>query len=156
VIINPTLPYGFVTFCDDIRLEIGGKKTLVGVYDSGMTLIGSAPLRVPRLQAIVVLRTELMRLPLTGCVAIKHSISDRVLVSTDFNITEFPATTAAPIENNEIDPVGFYQQWWGFELSDIVIDQPCRIKVRAYIGGDEIRLGALNIDFAPNDAEQAA
>ena len=46
--INWPTPYGFTTFCDDIRHEMGGKKTLVGIYAADMNFHGPLPITLPK------------------------------------------------------------------------------------------------------------
>jgi hypothetical protein len=41
--------YGHVVFCDDVRREIDGKLTLVGVYNGNLTVFGGFPAVLPRL-----------------------------------------------------------------------------------------------------------
>jgi hypothetical protein len=41
--------YGHVVFCDDVRREIDGKLTLVGVYSGNLTVFGGFPAVLPRL-----------------------------------------------------------------------------------------------------------
>lgn len=41
--------YGHVVFCDDVRQEIDGKLTLVGVYNGNLTVFGGFPAVLPRL-----------------------------------------------------------------------------------------------------------
>jgi len=42
-------PFGYTVFCDDIRNEIGGKTTLVGVYAGDLVLQSPLPASIPRL-----------------------------------------------------------------------------------------------------------
>jgi hypothetical protein len=41
--------YGFTTFCDDIRNEVDGKVTYVGVYDGTMIFAVPFPVQIPKL-----------------------------------------------------------------------------------------------------------
>lgn len=41
--------YGVTHFCDDIREEVGGKTSYMGVYSQHMVVIGLAPIRLPKL-----------------------------------------------------------------------------------------------------------
>lgn len=58
----------FVTaiYCDDIREEVGGKRSFMGVYAGGLT-VQNAPVVLPRLCVIVILNTPMNR-PFTKCV----------------------------------------------------------------------------------------
>jgi hypothetical protein len=48
-VIRSPSPLGYTVFCDDIRQEIGGKLTLVGVYSGEMTVFGTLPATLPKL-----------------------------------------------------------------------------------------------------------
>lgn len=39
----------FCQYCDDVREEAGGKISLMGIYQGGMTIIGTAPHSIPKL-----------------------------------------------------------------------------------------------------------
>src|SRR5215467_682878 len=41
-------PIGYTLFCDDIRLEVGNKVTLVGIYTTGMVVPQSFPITLPK------------------------------------------------------------------------------------------------------------
>ncbi len=45
--------YAHCTFCDDIRHEIDGKCSIIGVYTSDMNITGIAPILIPRLIILV-------------------------------------------------------------------------------------------------------
>lgn len=42
-------PFGYTIFCDDIREEVNGKRTLVGMYNSAMIINDAFPVALPRL-----------------------------------------------------------------------------------------------------------
>lgn len=42
-------PFGYTLFCDDIREEVNGKRTLVGMYNSAMIINDAFPVALPRL-----------------------------------------------------------------------------------------------------------
>lgn len=41
--------YVFCQFCDDVRREIDGKYTLIGVYEGGLQVKGALPAKLPKL-----------------------------------------------------------------------------------------------------------
>lgn len=43
-----TAPHGIAIYCDDIRPEIGGKYSLIGVYTGNMNIAGQAPTLLPK------------------------------------------------------------------------------------------------------------
>src|SRR5262245_26134847 len=44
---------GYTLFCDDIRLEVNGKYTLVGVYGADLIVSASLPLILPKLGLLI-------------------------------------------------------------------------------------------------------
>jgi hypothetical protein len=60
--------YGHVVFCDDVRREIDGKLTLVGVYSSNLTVFGGFPAVLPKLCVVTWLNGPLA--DLTACTKI--------------------------------------------------------------------------------------
>lgn len=46
-------PYGVTIFCDDIRTEVGGKNTYVGVYQRDLNAVSELPFVLPSLCAAV-------------------------------------------------------------------------------------------------------
>jgi hypothetical protein len=147
MIINPSLPNGNVIFCDDVRYELNGKSTLVGVYGTEMRLFGEAPLMVSELHAVVGLNVDPKSLPLDGVIKIIKSGSEEIVCQQDF---EFPDTGE---ERTDVvfHPEKLQQKYVvlnaHFLIRNVVIEEPCRLKVRAFIGKDEIRLGSLHIWF---------
>jgi hypothetical protein len=51
--------YGHVVFCDDVRQEIDGKLTLVGVYNGNLTVFGEFPAVLPKLCLVVWLNSPM-------------------------------------------------------------------------------------------------
>src|SRR5271169_3055754 len=45
---DPPEIYGYTIFCDDIRQEIGGKFSYIGVYNGFMFIHGSLPVTLPK------------------------------------------------------------------------------------------------------------
>jgi len=154
MIVNPHLPNGHVIFCDDVRYELNNKVTLVGIYGTEMLLFGDAPLTLTGLRAVVDFKIDPESAPLHGVIKIIKSGSEEVLCQQDFAFPEAQDELA----NFPIHPEEFQQADTGlnvhFLIGNVLIDEPCRLKVRAFVGTDEIRLGSLNIRFAPSSEMQ--
>lgn len=41
--------YGFTIFCDDVRQEVGGKASFMGVYSGSINIVTDGPTRLPKL-----------------------------------------------------------------------------------------------------------
>jgi hypothetical protein len=149
MIINPSLPYGHVTFCDDIRYELNGKSTLVGVYGTEMRLFGEAPLMIPELHAVVDLNFDPENLPPNGVIKIIKSGSEEVVCEQSFAFPDKGETRTDTAFHPESDAISFTRLSAHFLMRNVLVDEPCRLKVRAFIEKDEIRIGSLYVWFVP-------
>ncbi len=153
MIVNPSLPSGFVTFCDDIRLEVTGKRTMVGVYNGQLLLAGDLPAAIPQICALIDLRLEPTLEPFTVIIKVLKSDMDEPLFLFE---AEFDPSQSPPIEiqmaAEDPDALRFVNLGVTAQMQNVIITGPCALKVRAYIGLDEFRLGALQILVTPTDA----
>ena len=47
------LPYAYVTYCDDIRHEVDGKFSLMGVYGKNLLVFGDFPITLPKFIIVI-------------------------------------------------------------------------------------------------------
>lgn len=145
-IIAPQTPFGYTIFCDDVRVEITGKNIFIGVYN-GVVMLTQLPALVPSLYAIV--RYTERKGESSDPVVIKvfEPENDMPIISIDVPVDEMRATvipeglTDDPMVTAMI-PIAFMP--FQFEKEGF-------IKVRAYRGDDEIRLGSLRVQLAPQN-----
>ncbi|MGY6645112.1 MAG: DUF6941 family protein [Salinarimonas sp.] len=141
---------GFVTFCDDIRQEIGGKITLVGCYIGEMTVHGQAPATLAKLglQAKLVFPAEIA--PRKIDVRIDFVPGEKTLFEATLDIPEGEHKKA--LERVEPDGTGDEPQFVLVQntiLSPLEIPGDGRIRVRAVVDGETVKLGSLRIRFDP-------
>lgn len=145
MIIHPTLPSGFVIFCDDIRHEIGDKATYVGVYSGQMILAGNLPITLPKLCAAITLRisppTEIVR----ATIRMHLSSQDEPLFEAEAQIEPVQGISDNIPLDQIPDSIMIMQMGAFAQMQGLIISQPSKIRVSAYIGDDEYRLGALDI-----------
>ena len=148
MIVNPSLPSGFVIFCDDIRHEISGKSTYVGVYSGQMVLTGNLPVTLPQLYAAITFRVSPPSEIIKPVIKVHMSGQDEALFEWNAEIEPVinQQDNIAPIENSDSITVMQIGITAGFQ--GLIISEPCQIRVRAYIGDDEYRLGILQIVLA--------
>lgn len=149
MIINPTLPSGFVIFCDDIRHEIGGKATYVGVYSGQMVLAGNLPVTLPQLCAAIMLRVSPPTEIIKPVIKVHISGQDEPLFEWAAEIEPVIGQQDTISASQTPDSIMLMQMGVFAQLQGLLIREPSEIRVRAYIGDDEYRLGALNIIVAP-------
>ena len=149
MIIQPTLPGGFVIFCDDIREEVNGKFTFVGTYAGEMTIFGAAPVILPKICVAVRLRVNPAALPQH----IVFKITKETEQDSD-TLLEAPLDAPAPPEQFKFpeniggDGFKFIEIGFNTELVGITFPDISTIRVRALIGEDELRVGALTVKVA--------
>jgi hypothetical protein len=157
VIINPILPSGHVTFCDDIRNEVSGKMTLVGVYQGQLMVNGDLPAIIPQICALITLRIASPSKPLRPIIKIFRSDQGEPLFSFEPEIPASPNEhSIAPMSDADPDRINFLQIGITAQIQGFAISEPCALKVRAFIGDDEIRLGTLQILVGPQLSAGAA
>lgn len=152
MIINPSFPSGSVVFCDDVRQEVTGKLTLVGVYAGHMMLTANLPVALPQICAVTTFRLAPPTEQIKAVFRIFKSGQNEPLFEMEADIpaaqpSDFPPTAA----DQDPDAVKFLQMIITAQMQNLIITEPCTLKVRAFIGDDEIRLGALRISVTPLD-----
>jgi hypothetical protein len=147
MIIQPNLPSGFVIFCDDIREEINEKLNFVGIYENGMNILAKPPVIIRQISVWVSLRADIRKNPLSGKIKIIRSDNDTEISSSDFSISSDILEDELRNLHPEPDSFIYWETTVRVNLIDLYLDRPCRLKVRAYSGDNEIRIGSLNISF---------
>lgn len=145
MIINPLLPSGHTIFCDDIRHELGGKITFVGVYTNYLFISGTLPVTLPKLCLGIVYREERDS---REKVTIKAFMPGHDDDSPAFKLDIEPQPDFIPPPPSE--EFSFREARLFFEAPNVTIEQEGRIRVRAYRGDDEIRLGVLTVAVNPD------
>jgi hypothetical protein len=143
-VFSPATPYGYTIFCDDIRQEANGKWIYIGVYSAEMIIFGVPPMLLPTFVAATTYRERpgesdvpvkiKMFVPGSDCAAVELDVPVAVMRSAQFS-TE---TEGEDRIFSAIVPI---------RLSPLLLRQGGLIKIRAYRGDDEIRLGALLVRF---------
>jgi hypothetical protein len=126
-------------FCDDIRQEVGGKLTLVGVHPGDFIVEGEFPAVIARF-AIQVMFIESME------TAVGPLVIKVFGPASDGN--EVIAEQSLPPDRNDIATAStggneYVYNYVSFRLSPLVVQKEGAIKVRAYKGTEEIKLGAI-------------
>lgn len=154
MIINPSLPDGYATFCDDIRHEMGGKVTFVGIYNSEMTIQAVAPVLLPKLGVAMAYRDASRNFPqkLTFRITRAGDGSEDLLFETEVDAPAFPIEALGEIESGSV-PYGELKMH--ADLAPITFTGDCDIKARVYRGADEIRLGRLRVRIQAPDSNPA-
>ena len=143
-IISPSTPGGRSLFCDDVRQEDNGKQIIIGLYSSEM-LVDTFPIILPSFRVLVRYEERIgesdLPVKLTIVAPSGPDESEILIFQVDLPRESFETVTI-PLEAND-DPIIAAQIFASF--SPIVFTHSGRIKVRAFRGEDEIRLGTLRV-----------
>lgn len=145
--------YGTTIFCEDIRDEIGGKKTYVGVFGNDLIINGTIPAVIPQFALAITLLEPIQSAtgPLSIKIYLPSADGDEVAMDIDLPLERSTAKNAP-----DFDPTAeFVGAILSFKISPLVITNEGYIRVRAYKEGREIRLGSLKVRVAdPNQSAE--
>jgi len=151
---SQSTPTGHTIFCDDIRREITGKASLIGMYWSVMFLNAPAfPVIIPKLA----LRVTYFERPGESDEPVELRVyfpgdEETPVYKMDMNFERASIQLpSAPIPGAEFLLLSALRD---VEFCPAVIAQEGLIKVRAYRGDLEIRLGSLNVRLNPLSSQQ--
>ncbi|MFN0045598.1 MAG: hypothetical protein ACKVOS_03945 [Sphingorhabdus sp.] len=153
MIIKPSSPDGYTLFCDDIRHEVTGKTTLVGIYNSQLIITGNLPVILPKLCASITLRLNPPLHPLKPVIKVFRTDQDEPIFVCEVDIPAVDPEKIPQVNQHlEPDAVTFIQFSVNAQFESFQIEKPCALKVRVFIGNDELRLGALQIIHTSPDS----
>lgn len=138
-------PYGITLFCDDIRQEVGGKLSYMGIYGPEMLLFGPKPAVLPKLCIAVHLNVP---------AAVARGQVELVVFQHAGETTTDVVRVVADLEGVETTPSDedlFVAANFHLNAAPFQILEDCLLQVRAFVAGAEIKLGGLNIRFQHGD-----
>jgi hypothetical protein len=144
---KPVTPYGYTIFCDDIREEVSGKISYMGIYRSSLIVNGKLPVTLPKfcLAVSYVMRpedVETLENDLEIKVFLPGGKGDAAAV---MSVTrEQMRATRAPHTDDPLLQIAA-----NITFSPLELAQEGLIQVRAYNGATEWKLGALQVSERP-------
>jgi hypothetical protein len=138
-----------------VRNEVTGKQTIVGAYAGEMIINIPAPATLPNLAVLINYRDDPDTFPKTVIfrIYVETAKDDNLVWEHELEMKgrpELPGFT--PKEEQKM----FAEARIGTAFPGITFTEESRMKVRAYIGEDEYRLGALFVRFKPDEPASAA
>lgn len=139
------LPEGHTIFCDDIRYELSGKRSLIGVYDN-VLVVDQIPGSIMQVFCSMSFRNRvdsndhcIFRVFLE----VFDTGEDILLAENECLFEPFDDDhDYLPIE----DAFQFQEIRWDARISPLNVPSRSRLKARVYIGDNEYRLGSLMIE----------
>jgi hypothetical protein len=148
--------WGFTLFADDLRVELGGKISVMGLYQADMLFPNNVPfpVNIPKLFMMI------MYYEIIG--AIKDDVTFKVTFGSDNKtLVEVPVLRKdfiLPTMGNEITPEEItaedreriFHSRMPVGLSPFTIPEPGRLRVRAhYSDGSVLKLGSIAARHMP-------
>lgn len=121
-----------VNYCDDIRHEVGGKTSVIGIYGDSL-LVPEIPTIIPKLCIFCQVYSELSK-------AFDTELEFRVLLD-DETITNWISTP----EKKVVRPKQFQKIVAQFVISPFLIEKESILRVRAYYKDSEYKAAGLKI-----------
>lgn len=135
-------------FCDDVRHEMGGQRSLIGLYESW--LLGERyPFDIPELFAVTILRFSARDTP--------HQLAVKIqLPGAEDQTVPVPETTLAELRQpDQTDETA--EQLRTLELhrrfTHLTVSEPVTISVRVQTDKQEIPAGALTLQASDDHAQ---
>lgn len=140
-------------YCDDLRQEIGGKQSFMGVYNNDM-IVADFPANIPKLCTHIV-----VRLPIktnANNLVIKVVNGDDVMSEVPIPEGDLQKMSAAILEASE-DPaeVRHLAVIVHFQFAPLLLDQRSKLRAIAIVDGMEIKGNGLVVRI-PTEAERVA
>jgi hypothetical protein len=140
------------TWCDDIRQEVGGKLTLVGVY-SGAMLVGSFPITLPKLCLSVKAitdRNQPFRFLTLRLFKDDDQWQELHVSETELEQSTLAAQAVTASLPSQREPT--YVVTLNFAVAPFVITAPCTLRARAETEGDELKGLSLVVAQVPESS----
>lgn len=143
--------YAHVTYCDDIRQEVGGKITLVGIY-AGQCLVPMIPCALPKLCVVINIAATRAD-PITSAV-VTGAYAGSEVFSMDLGDEQI-AQIMAPSFSARPDGKNMMLMLMGV-ISPFNVTAPGKLTLKVIANGEELYAEGLEIDLAPQGAEFAS
>lgn len=138
---SPT--FGYTLFCDDVRREVGGKLSFMGVYGGAMQ-VSQLPTHIAKLFAVSTYTQSIeealpSKLTLKIFRSTEKDEDDELMFENDIPINRerSPPPDAVVFRTRVIS-----------QMAGLHISEPCTIRVRFYRDDIEVRAGVLTIKLS--------
>lgn len=131
-------------YCDDVRMEVGGKMTFVGVYQSQLIVQQAGPVGLPKLCIVATAQTPKSE-PFEK-LSFKLFKDDEVIQTIDVPSDGLVGVNGTADE----DPNGAFHIFGAvIALQPFNIDKSCVLRVRAETEAEVLEASALRVTLQP-------
>ncbi len=144
-------------YCDDIRNELGGKLSFIGVYSAEMQL-PTFPVTLPKFCVFVSIKLAIDQYP-KEYVRVRLFDGENVIASLDIDQQNLEKSKPSVLGSDQSVNQGSTPDEQsiilsvGFTLAPLLLQSPTSLKVRATIDDEEFKGNSLKIRLA-NEQEQ--
>jgi len=151
MIIFPAAPGGHAIFCDDLREEVGGKNSLIGVYGSDLMINATPPVMLPQLSCVATINLDPERMPGQLTIQIKKYLPSGVEeVLTAVELPPFADIPQPEYRPGYGDSKRLFTLSAAMKMVPLAIEGEFTLRAVALIDDDEYRLGGLTVRLQPN------
>jgi hypothetical protein len=134
---------GYTIFCDDLRQEVTGKATYIGVYNGEINFSGPAPQSLP---SFAILINVMVDPDVTIDQQLKLVVTfpgvENPVVESDIDVKG-----ALVDSGNSLLPEQLLHMQIPIQTRNIVFAESGLVKVRGLVNGEELKFGALKVKF---------
>ena len=128
--------HGLTYFCDDVRFEVNGKRTFVGVYGRNLVVEGETPVHLPLFSAVTSLIFPSEKTFKTIKFVLIKKIKEENIIIFE-NTHDDIKTSKSKGKFTHINTV--------IQIQNFEVDTNFTVLSRAYIDDLEVKLGALDV-----------
>lgn len=132
----------FCLFADDIRHEINGKVSLIGIYQGGMNVVGAMPKILPRLVISSYINTPVSR-PFCD-LSVDVVWNDEVLQNVTPPTESLQEMQGTALQDSEVSMLSMQMV---FVMQPFEVKGNGKLRVRARIDGETLESNALKIQM---------
>lgn len=142
----------YVIYCDDIRVEVGNKQSLMGVYNTEL-VVPQLPTTLPKLAACVRAFTPADR-PFKE-VIVKAMLDDQIIAEIPTDPALFAQMKNTPAYDEDGESISYGEIGIVMGFAPFIIQNESRLKIHVTIDG-ELFKGPPLLLRAPRDNESVA
>ena len=142
--IAPITPYGYTIFCDDVRPETGGKMSYMGIYRGKLIFSKPLPAALPKLSLVIHYfeRPDESTEPVNLHIYMPGDAEGAPRITQELPVDGARSQILEPRTPNYDPLISLYAT---LAIAPFNVESEGYIRVRAYRGDLEIRLGTLTI-----------